>query len=103
MQQNSREAIDPGDGMHKRISWKIAMPVSLLLLIPCFWQSRIESIDLSSHIYNTWLASLIVQKQAPGLWIAHQWSNVLFDLMLAWLFPLCGWLWPKRSRWARRC
>lgn len=88
--QSSTEAIEPGDGMHTRPFWKIAIPVSFLLLVPCFWQSRIESVDLSSHIYNTWLAWLIAQKQAPGLWIAHQWSNVLFDLMLAWLFPLFG-------------
>ncbi len=76
--------------MHLRLSWKIVIPVSLLMLLPCFWQSRIESVDLSSHIYNTWLASLIAQHQAPGLWIAHRWSNVLFDYMLAGLFPLVG-------------
>ncbi len=87
--QNSKETIDSGNG-HGRFSWKMATLVSFLLLLPCFWQSRIQSIDLSSHIYNTWLASLIAQKQAPGLWIARQSSNVLFDLMLAWLFPFFG-------------
>lgn len=76
--------------MPTRFSWKFTVPVSFLLLLPCFWQARIESIDLSSHIYNTWLASLIAQKQAPGLWIAQQTSNVLFDFMLAGLFPLFG-------------
>lgn len=90
MPQNSRKAHDSESGMHTRFSWKIAILVSLLLLLPCFWQSRIQSIDLSSHIYNTWLASLIAQNQAPGLWIAHQSNNVLFDLVLAWLFPLFG-------------
>lgn len=76
--------------MHTLFSWKIAILVSFLLLLPCFWQSRIQSIDLSSHIYNTWLASLIARNQAPGLWIAHQSNNVLFDFMLTWLFPRCG-------------
>ena len=76
--------------MHAWFSWKIALPVSFLLLLPCFWQSRIQSIDLSSHIYNAWLASLIAKNQAPGLWIAHQSNNVLFDLLLAWLFPHFG-------------
>jgi hypothetical protein len=49
-----------------------------------------HSIHRSFHIYNTWLASLIAQNRVPGLWIAHQSNNVLFDLMLAWLFPYCG-------------
>lgn len=73
-----------------RFPWRIALPVSLLLVLPCFWQSRIQSIDLSSHIYNAWLASLISHNQAPGLWIAHQSNNVLFDFMLAWLLPHLG-------------
>ena len=83
-------AYDSQSGVAPQFSWKIAVLVSLLLLLPCFWQSRIQSIDLSSHIYNTWLASLIAQNEAPGLWVAHQSNNVLFDLMLAWLFPHCG-------------
>ena len=36
------------------------------LLVPCFWQPRIQSVDLSSHIYNAWLASLIARNQAPA-------------------------------------
>ena len=90
MPKNLTEAHDSGNGMQSRFSWKIAFPVSLLLLIPCFWQSRIQSVDLCSHIYNAWLASLIAKNQAPGLWIAHQSNNVLFDLMLAWLFQHFG-------------
>ena len=31
----------------------------MLLLIPCFWQSRLQMSDLESHIYNAWLAELI--------------------------------------------
>src|ERR1700690_4416135 len=69
----------------------IAIPLfSLVLLIPCFWQSRIQSADLSSHVYNAWLASLIQQGAAPGLWISSQSKNVLFDLMLGWLFVPVG-------------
>ncbi len=96
MPQNSRGATSAGDAIPTQFSWKIAIPVSLLLLVPCFWQPRIECVDLSSHIYNTWLASLIAQKQAPGLWIAHQWSNVLFDFMLAGLYPLVGAAWAQK-------
>src|SRR5271168_1795983 len=74
----------------KHRGW-IAIPLfSVVLLIPCFWQSRIQSADLSSHVYNAWLASLIQQGAAPGLWIAPQSNNVLFDLMLDWLFAHVG-------------
>jgi hypothetical protein len=57
--------------------------VSALVIVPCFWQRRLEAGDLGSHIYNAWLAQLIERGQAPGLWIARQWNNVLFDLILS--------------------
>jgi hypothetical protein len=62
--------------------------ISVALLIPCFWQSRIQAGDLSSHIYNAWLARLISEGRAPGLALARQSTNVLFDLMLSALFPV---------------
>ncbi|HSY66086.1 MAG TPA: hypothetical protein VK829_15935, partial [Terriglobales bacterium] len=46
--------------------------LSILFLVPCFWQSRIQAGDLSSHIYNVWLASLTSQGKVHGLWIAPQ-------------------------------
>jgi hypothetical protein len=61
-----------------------------LLLVPCFWQSRLQLGDLSSHIYNAWLAQLIGSGRAPGLVIAPQTTNVLFDLMLSGLFKTLG-------------
>lgn len=90
MTQNSKASHDSENASHKRFSWRIAVPVSLILVLPCFWQSRIQSIDLSSHIYNAWLTSLVAQNRAPGLWIAPQSNNVLFDLILARLFPHFG-------------
>ena len=63
---------------------------SLLLLVPCFWQSRLQLGDLSSHIYNAWLAQLIASGRAPGLAIVPQTTNVLFDLMLSGLFKTLG-------------
>jgi hypothetical protein len=63
---------------------------SVLALIPCFWQSRIQAGDLASHVYNAWLAQLIQQGKAPGLAIVHQSSNLLFDLMLSALFNAFG-------------
>ncbi len=69
----------------------VAIPLfSAFLLIPCFWQSRIQSADLGSHIYDAWLASQIHQGGLPGLWISSQSNNILFDVMLEWLFVRVG-------------
>jgi len=57
--------------------------ISALLVVPCFWQRHIEAGDLASHLYNTWLVQLIHRGQAPGLWIAPMWNNVLFDWLLS--------------------
>src|SRR5229473_3775306 len=56
--------------------------ISFALLVPCFWHRRIEAGDLGSHAYNAWLAQLIEKGQAPGLYFARQWNNVLFDVLL---------------------
>src|SRR5258707_12437353 len=58
-----------------------ALAVSAGLLIPCFWHRRIEAGGLGSHVYNGWLAQLIERGQAPGLYLARQWNNVLFGLL----------------------
>src|SRR5438552_2737663 len=68
--------------------WYLAL--SILLLAPVFWQSRIQAGDLSSHVYNAWLAQLIETGRIQGLTIATQASNVLFDLILGALFNLFG-------------
>ena len=67
-----------------------ALLLSVVLLIPCFWQRRIQAGDLSSHIYNSWLAQQIELGKAPGLVIAPMSTNVMFDLMLGWLFRVAG-------------
>jgi hypothetical protein len=43
--------------------------LSLFVVTPCFWHRRIEAADRPSHVYNAWLASLIAQGQAPGLFL----------------------------------
>jgi len=73
----------------KRSPWLYAL-VSVLLLVPCYWQSRLQAGDLSSHIYNAWLAQLIARGQIHGLRIAGQTTNILFDLMLGGLFQWFG-------------
>lgn len=69
--------------------WISVVVLSALILVPCYWHRRIEAGDLGSHTYNAWLAQLIAHGHAPGLYLAHQWNNVLVDLGLTWLG---GWL-----------
>jgi len=64
--------------------------LSILLLIPCFWQSRIQAGDFSSHVYNAWLAVQIQQGKVHGLSVVTQSNNVLFDLLLQWLLRHVG-------------
>ncbi|MEK7404726.1 MAG: hypothetical protein AAB225_06425 [Acidobacteriota bacterium] len=64
--------------------------VSVLLLVPCFWQSRIQAGDLSSHVYNAWLSLLVEQGKAGGLAVVPQWTNVLFDVILRFLIKAGG-------------
>ena len=68
----------------------LGLAISLCLLIPCFWHSHIQAGDLGSHTYNAWLAQLIQKGKAPGLYLALQWQNVLFDLLLFYLVKLVG-------------
>jgi hypothetical protein len=56
--------------------------ISAILVIPCVWHAHIEAGDLGSHVYNAWLAVLVQQGRAPGVYIVWQWNNVLFDLLL---------------------
>jgi hypothetical protein len=71
--------------------------ISLALLLPCFWQPRVQAGDLSSHIYNAWLAQVIENGQAGGLMIVRQSTNILFDLFLNGLFHLAGPEWAQRT------
>ena len=63
---------------------------SVLVVLPCFWQSRIQAGDVSSHIYNAWFAQLIANGKATHLAIAFQGTNVLGDLMLSTLLAKVG-------------
>src|SRR5215472_9181634 len=72
-----------------RERWLRILGVSALILLPCFWHYEIVSSDLGSHLYNAWLVQLIRSSEAPGLWIAPQHTNVLFDLLLSALASVC--------------
>ena len=78
-------------GEHKaRTRFAIVIGVSILLLLPCFWQSRIQAGDLSSHIYNAWLVELIQQGRVQGLTTVPLFTNVLFDLVLSAVLRVAG-------------
>ena len=73
-----------------RSRWLLLTAISLAILLPCFWHKRIEAGDLASHTYNAWLAQLIERGQAPGLYLASQWTNILVDVALLRLGNIMG-------------
>jgi len=74
----------------QRKYWLRFAAISAVVLIPCFWHRHLEAGDLGSHLYNAWLAQLIAKGQVPGLFLAHQWNNVLFDFALSGLGNMVG-------------
>ena len=56
--------------------------ISGVVLIPCFWHTHVESLDLPSHVYNAWLAVQTQAGKMPGLYVAPQVTNFLVDLLL---------------------
>ncbi len=64
--------------------------ISVVLLIPCFWQKRIQAGDLSSHLYNAWLETEILAGRGDGLELARPATNVLFDRGLVLLTEIGG-------------
>ncbi len=80
--------------LRAHLGWIAAL--SLFIIIPCFWHPRIEAGDLPSHVYNAWLAHLVEQGKAPGLYTVWRWNNVLFDVLLLYSTKLFGFsLGPK--------
>lgn len=73
-----------------REHWRKLLVTSVLVLVPCFWHREIVASDLGSHLYNAWLVQLIHRGQAPGLWIAPQHTNVLFDFLLSGVGSIFG-------------
>ncbi len=66
-----------------RSNFGIVLLLSALILVPLFWHRHIEAGDLASHTYNGWLAGLAERGQAPGVYLATQWNNVLFDISIS--------------------
>lgn len=74
-----------------RNCWPRLLAISLAVITPCLWHPHIEAGDLPTHVYNAWLVHLIKTGQAPGLWLARRWNNVLFDYALSELGNVVGW------------
>lgn len=71
----------------------VVLCISAVLIVPCLWHRWLAAGDLGSHVYNAWLTQMIERGGAPGLRLADQWNNVLFDFLLGELgkllsFPL---------------
>jgi hypothetical protein len=66
------------------------LAAATLLSIPCVWQEHIQANDLSSHLYNAWLANQASAGGLKGLYVVPQYTNVLFDLLLSGLFRIGG-------------
>src|SRR4051794_21374376 len=70
--------------------WKAYLGLSILLLLPVYWQPRLQAGDLSSHIYNAWLAQFIETGHTQGLVMVQQTTNILFDVLLGAFFSVAG-------------
>ena len=68
----------------------LALAITALLLIPCVWQQHIQAGDLSSHVYNAWLAQEIKKNMVQGLTLVPVWTNVLTDWALERVMSAAG-------------
>lgn len=91
IQDSSTSAVNQALGFLRK-RWLSVLLISALVLIPCFWHRRIEAGDLGSHTYNAWLATLVAQGKAPGLYLAPQWNNILVDSALTRLGTAFGFI-----------
>jgi len=86
------ESLGPGQLLSKlpQSRWALPILISVGLVIPCFWRPIVSSVDLQSHLYNAWLAELIHSGTVSGLWIGHQSTNIVVDMLLPSLLKALG-------------
>ena len=77
------------------VLWRVlaGLFLSVILVVPCLWHRWLVAGDLGSHVYNAWLTQMVERGGLPGVRLADQWNNVLFDFLLTGLgrlfsFPL---------------
>lgn len=83
-------SVAPAAVLSPLVEVAIIIGVSAALLVPCFWQQHIQAGDLSSHVYNSWLATEIKRSPVEGLSIVPVWTNVLCDWALGGLLGAIG-------------
>ena len=96
MQSGSQKPIFRAAAEFTQQRWALILGASAAVLIPCYWHKHIEAGDLGSHVYNAWLAELVRHGQLPGLWIAPQWNNIAFDLLLSAFRKIFDWAWAEK-------
>lgn len=64
--------------------------ISLLLLLPVYWQPRVQGGDLSSHFDNAWLTQRIESGRMQGQAATNGATNILFDVLLSGLNRVGG-------------
>jgi hypothetical protein len=84
------EGTIPSRLVRLRRTLALAGTFSALVLLPCFWQRRIQAGDFSSHLYNAWLVQEAKAGRVAGLELAAPWTNVLFDHLLEWSIKAVG-------------
>ena len=96
MQSGGQKSVFGAAAQFAHQRWALVCGVSAAVLLPCYWHKHIEAGDLGSHIYNAWLAELVRHGRLPGLWIAPQWNNVAFDLLLSAFGNIVSWMWAEK-------
>jgi hypothetical protein len=92
--QQTEGGAQPGFSLLTEASFVLG--ISVLVVLPCFWQLHIQAGDLSSHLYNAWLASRIQSGEVQSFELAPVWTNVLSDWILADAVPALGVVWAER-------
>ncbi len=87
---HAREKQEPKTELAFIVQVSLAAAISIALLIPCVWQDHILAGDLSSHVYNAWLAGEMEQHQIAGLHLAQPVTNILTEIPLKWLLERFG-------------
>lgn len=72
------------------IDWKWVGLVSVLLIVPCFWHEFLVCVDLGSHTYAAWMATLVSAGKASGIYVVFQKTNILFDWLLSAMCVIFG-------------
>lgn len=84
--------LPPGSRFPPAVEVLFISAITVVLTLPCYWQEHIQAGDLSSHLYNAWLAGEIKRGAIVGLHLSPVWTNVLCDrvleALLFWKGPL---------------